>query len=101
MLVVAGHIRLDPARRDEAIAAARPVVEATRQEPGCISYTITADLTDPGLFNIFEEWASGESLEAHFATPHMASFQAAMAGLGILEVAVQRYEIASVGPVRG
>lgn len=101
MLVVAGRIRLDPARRDVAVAAAREVMEATRREAGCISYTFSADLAEPGLFHVFEEWESPEALAAHFETPHMATFQAAMAGFGIEDVAIQRYEIASVGPLRG
>jgi quinol monooxygenase YgiN len=101
MLVVAGQIRLDPANRDAAIAAAVEVMKATQQEAGCISYTFSADLADPGRFLIFEEWESPEALAAHFKTPHMATFQAAMGGFGIREMKVQQYEISSVGPLGG
>jgi quinol monooxygenase YgiN len=101
MLVIAGQIRIDPARREDAVRAAVEVQEATRREAGCISYTFSADLAEPGLFRIFEEWESPEALAAHFGAPHMAKFQAAVAGLGVKEMKVQRYEIASVGPVRG
>jgi quinol monooxygenase YgiN len=100
MLVVAGHVVLDPAKREEAIEAARTMMAETRKEPGCRSYVFTADLEDPARFLIFEEWESAEALEAHFATPHMARFQQAMGGLGVREMDVRRYEIASVGPVR-
>jgi quinol monooxygenase YgiN len=100
MLVIAGHIRIDPARREDAIRAALEMQEATRQEAGCISYTFSADLAEPGLFRIFEEWASPEALAAHFGAPHMARFQGVVGGLGVREMKVQRYEIASVGPLR-
>jgi quinol monooxygenase YgiN len=100
MLVIAGHIRIDPARRDEAVRAATQMQEETRREAGCISYTFSADLAEPGLFRLFEEWESPEALAAHFRAPHMARFQAAVAGLGVREMKVQRYEIASVGPLR-
>jgi quinol monooxygenase YgiN len=100
MLVIAGHIRIDPARRDDAIRAAVEVQEATRAETGCLSYTFSADLADPGVFRIFEEWESPDALKSHFHAPHMARFQAAVAGLGVKEMKVQRYEIASVGPLR-
>jgi quinol monooxygenase YgiN len=100
MLVIAGHIRIDPARREDAIRAAVEMQEATRQEGGCLSYTFSADLAEPGLFRIFEEWESPEALAAHFKAPHMVRFQGAVAGLGVREMKVQRYEIASVGPLR-
>ena len=101
LLVVAGDVEIDPAKRDEAIAAARKVMAATREEEGCLEYTIAADLDDPARFVIVEQWASPAALEAHFATPHMAEFQAAMAGLGVRRVDVKRYDVAKEGPVRG
>ena len=72
MIVIAGHVALDPARRDAAIAAAREMMRETRREPGCISYTFSADLDEPGRFRIFEEWEGDEALRAHFTSPHMA-----------------------------
>ncbi len=101
LLVVAGDVEIDPSNRDAAIEAARKVMAATREEPGCLEYTISADVDDPGRFVILERWASPEALEAHFATPHMAEFQAAMGGLGVRRVDVKRYDVAQEGPVRG
>ena len=100
MIVIAGRISIDPANRDQAVAAAIEMMGATRQEPGCISYTFSADLVDPGAFRVFEEWESPEALTAHFASPHMARFQSVIPTLGVRDIAIQRYEVASVGPVR-
>jgi quinol monooxygenase YgiN len=100
MLVIAGHIRLDPAKREDALRAALAVMEATRREAGCVSYTFSADLADAGKFWIFEEWESPAALAAHFQAPHMAAFQKAVGGLGVREMAIQRYEVSSVGPLR-
>jgi quinol monooxygenase YgiN len=100
MLVVAGAIEIDPANRDAAIAAALRMMEETQREPGCISYTFSADLAEPGRFRIFEEWRDEAALHAHFKAPHMAAFQKAVAGLGVRRMAIQRYEVSSVGPVR-
>ena len=101
MLVIAGTISIDPEKREAAVTAAVEMMEATRREPGCISYTFSGDLSDPGGFRIFEEWESQEALDVHFAAPHMAKFQSAMGGFGVRDMKVQRYEIASVGPIRG
>jgi len=100
MLVIAGEIEIDPGRRAQAIAAATRMMTETRREPGCHSYVFTADLVDPGCFRVFEEWESQAALDAHFASPHMAEFRQAMAGLGVRRADIRRYEIASVGPLR-
>ena len=101
LLIVAGDVEIDPQHRDEAIKAARAVMAATRQEEGCIEYTIAADLDLPARFVIVEKWASPEALQAHFKTPHMARFQAAMGALGVRRLDVKRYEIEKEGPVSG
>ncbi len=101
MLVIAGTIRIDPANRAAIMAAAVEIMEETRAEEGCLSYTFSADLSEDGLFLIFEEWESQEALDTHFRTPHMAKFQSEMAGFGVKEMRVKRYEIASVAPLGG
>ena len=100
MLVIAGHIRLDPAQRERAEKAALEVMEATRKEAGCLEYNFSADLQEPGRFWLFEQWESQEALEAHFATPHLARFQKEMGSFGVTELAIQKYQISAVGPVR-
>jgi quinol monooxygenase YgiN len=99
MIVIAGHVALDPAQHENAVAAAREMMRETRREAGCISYTFSADLEARGRFRIFEEWESDDSLRAHFASPHMARFQKAASGLGVREMKVQRYEVSKVGPL--
>ena len=101
MLVIGGPIRIDPANHDQAVKAAVTMMKATREEAGCISYTFTAALEERGLFYIFEEWESQDALTAHFGAPHMTVFQGEMGKLGVKEMNVQRYEVSSVGPVRG
>jgi quinol monooxygenase YgiN len=100
MLVIAGTVAIDPANRTEAVAAAVAMMAATREEAGCISYTFSEDLEEPGRFRIFEEWESSDALAAHFEAPHMATFQKVVGALGVREMKVQRYEVGSVGPVR-
>ncbi len=100
MLVVAGKISIDPANREAAIAVAVDMMKETHKEEGCISYTFSSDLSDPGGFRIFEEWKDQASLDAHFVAPHMAAFQAKLGGLGVKGMEVQKYQVSSVGPVR-
>jgi quinol monooxygenase YgiN len=100
MLVVAGTIHLDPAKKEEATAAAIEMMQATRAEPGNIEYAFTWDLVDEGMVRLIEQWEDQAALDAHFDAPHMAAFMARIGGLGITGMDVKKYEIASVGPVR-
>ncbi len=99
MIVIAGHVSIDPAKVDVALPAARTMMEETHKEAGCLAYVFSQDLEEPGRFRIFEEWESQEALDAHFKAPHMATFQQAMGGFGVREMNVTKYEIASKGPL--
>ena len=100
MLIIAGTFRIDPPQRDAAIAAAREMMTETHKEKGCHAYVFSADFADPALVHLFERWESEEHLHAHFATPHMARFQAALGSLRPQVVEIAKYEISKSGPVR-
>jgi len=99
MLVIAGIVRIDPAKVDEAVPAAVEMMKETHKEPGCISYSFSNSLSEPGVIHIFEEWESQDALDAHFKAPHMAAFQGKMGGFGVKEMKVKKYEVSSVGPL--
>ena len=99
MLVVAGEIKLNPAKRAEADAAFAKMREATLKEPGCIAYQAYSDRGDDGIVFMFEKWEDQAALDAHFASPHMAEFGAALGGLGVTGMDVKKYDVASEGSV--
>lgn len=51
------------------------LVAPTRQEPGCLDYTLFERADAPGTFYMRESFQGQESLEAHFRTPHFKAFQ--------------------------
>ena len=51
---------------------------ATLKEDGCEDYSFSVELADPGAIRVVERWTTKEALSAHFKTPHMAAFLAAM-----------------------
>ncbi|MEM7273255.1 MAG: antibiotic biosynthesis monooxygenase [Actinomycetota bacterium] len=99
MIVIGGHLRLDPTKRDEAIAAATEMMAATHAEEGCVTYVFSASFDDPGLFHLFEEWETAEALAAHGQAPHMAVFQQKMAGFGVSERSLHRYVVTERAPL--
>lgn len=94
MLVVAGTIVIDPARRSQAEAAFEKMREATLKEPGCLAYQAYFDRRDPGVIFMFEKWESEEALAAHFGTSHMADFGGAMADFGVKETDIRKLQVA-------
>ena len=101
MIVIAGTITIDPAKRDVAIAAMRDLMTETRKEKGCVTYVMSGDFEDAGCIRLFEEWESQEALNAHVKAPHMAKFQAQIPNLGFRGMKVERYEATSKGPLGG
>ena len=99
MLVVAGTIQLDPTHRPAAEVAFDRMRAATLAEEGCLSYQAYLDRADGGTVFIFEKWRSQADLDAHFATPHMAEFGAALASCGVAGMDVKKYVVSSEGPV--
>ena len=99
MLVIAGRIRVKPERREDAVRLALDVSRETVKEPGCRSYRFYADLEDPGLFFLFEEWAGPDALAQHFATPHMARFMTEVPALLAGGIEINRYEVSAVAPM--
>jgi len=100
MLIIAGTFRIAKETRDATFAAARAMMADTLKEAGCHAYSFTADLDDPTLMHLFERWESEDHLKAHFSTPHMAKFQAALGQLRPQVLEIQKYEISKAGPVR-
>ena len=64
MLIVAGHLIVDPADREAMATDCAAAVEQARRAPGCLDYAVSPDPLDPARFNVFERWESEEALLA-------------------------------------
>jgi len=93
VIVIAGTVPVRPDRRAEAVRAAVAMAEATRAEPGCVTYRFAADLGDPDTFLVFEEWEDEAALARHFTTAHMAAFRRALPELVAGPSAIRRYVV--------
>ena len=91
-IIVTGVIDLDPAKRDDAVAALNDCMEATRTEDGCEHYAFSGDLTDPGRFYVSEQWASQAAMDAHGASPHLAALLGKMGTLGVTSASLTKWD---------
>ena len=90
---------------EDSIAAMKAAINAmetaSQAEDGCYDYTFSVELNDPTVLRITEKWENMAALEAHFATPHMAEFQAAMGANPPKSVEAKFFEATEVpGPGR-
>ena len=64
MIIVAGHLVVDPDERGAYLADSRDVVAQARQAEGCVDFHLSADPLEPGRINVFEQWDSAAAVEA-------------------------------------
>jgi quinol monooxygenase YgiN len=96
MVIVAGHITVEPQQREAYLAGCVSVVEQARGTAGCLDLAITADLIDPGRVNIFERWASQAAVDAFRGSGPSDEQGAAMRSASVAE-----YDVAAVRSVFG
>ena len=75
MIVVTAKFKSLPGMRDKVVEFARPCVETTRKEQGCVRYELFLSSEDDVTLQFIEEWSDLDSLRAHLKAPHLAVFQ--------------------------
>jgi quinol monooxygenase YgiN len=98
-ILVTGTMDIDPAKRDEFIAAATAVMEGSQAEAGCEHYCFSADLHDQGRFHVSEQWADKGAMDQHGGAPHFVAFMGAMGGFGVRGATVTKWEGATGSPL--
>lgn len=99
MLIVLAKAKIGADAMPAAKAAIADMVAASNAEEGCIAYAFTQDILDPGVIHIVEKWTDDAALAAHFATPHMAVFGAAIAALDFQVIEAVKYHADDGAPV--
>ena len=64
MIIVAGHITVDPAGRESYLAGCVTIVEQGRAAAGCLDFALSADIVDPARINVYERWDNWDNLQA-------------------------------------
>lgn len=81
MLVVVAKFKVKPGKKSELLAAAKDLIAATRQEEGCLSYSLLEDPYVENGLTFLEEWIDKTALQRHFTTSHIAEWRQKSADL--------------------
>ena len=82
-----------PGKEAELEEALLALIEPTRKEAGCIRYDLTRGLGKPAEFAFIEEWESGDHLDAHLQTAHVAEVGSKIPPLLGAPVSIERYRL--------
>ena len=66
-IIVSGWLQVDPARREAYLESRVSILAHARGAPGCLDFSLSADLLDAGRINVYERWRSHEDLLAYRA----------------------------------
>lgn len=91
MVIVAGQIFVEAAQRDSYLAGCASVVAKARNAPGCLDFSISADLLDAQRINVYERWETQEAVESFRASGPDEEQNVAM-----LSASVAEYDISEV-----
>ncbi len=80
-LCIIARIVPAPGTEDRLEAAMKQLVEATREEEGCLQYDLHRTTQDPCLFVFVESWQSKALWEAHMKGEAIAAFNAEVPGM--------------------
>ncbi|WP_227464899.1 putative quinol monooxygenase [Nocardioides lijunqiniae] len=88
MVIVAGHLLVDPAERASYLRGCEEVVRLARDADGCLDFALSPDLLDPGRINVHERWSSRGALEAFRGSGPSEEQGAALVGASVSEYEV-------------
>jgi quinol monooxygenase YgiN len=98
MIIVIARAEFEPGRLEALEPALAAMMRATWDESGCLSYSMAIENRGAGICTIVERWESEAALKAHFATPHMATFNAAVIG-AVRSIDAKLYDVTNERPL--
>jgi len=76
VLILSVFLRVPP----DQVAVLKPhmqtVIAASRAEPGCLFYTLSEDMAEPGLIRALEVYTDDKALADHGASEHFRAWRA-------------------------
>lgn len=98
-IIVSAVMELDPAHAERIILEARPLIEASLAEPGCLAYSWALDPLKPGTVHVFEKWTDEAALAYHFTVPNYTDMRTILRSAGPITSTSRKYRVSHEEPV--
>lgn len=92
-LIVIASAKALPGKEKELELALREVAGPTRQQPGCVEFSLYRSTENPGVIVGFERWASNEAHGNHLQGAHVQKLMGAMSNVLAEPPYIVAYEI--------
>ena len=70
MLIVVARYVVAAGHEETVVGLLRANAEASRQEPGCLEFSVLQDVDDPARILLYEQYTDEEAFQSHRRTPH-------------------------------
>ena len=80
MIIIHATTRIAPESREAFLAAARATIADSLKEDGCVTYSLSEDITEPGAFNWIEVWRDLDAFNDHVNAEHHLELLRQLAG---------------------
>ncbi|AIY06264.1 putative cytoplasmic protein [Planococcus sp. PAMC 21323] len=74
MIIIHANLQVQPAQEQAFLAAAKAVIEGSRQETGNISYDLKKSTDQEQHYTMVEVWKDAEAVQAHNTSEHFQAF---------------------------
>jgi quinol monooxygenase YgiN len=76
MLILSVNLRVPKTEQESLRPEMEKVVQASRKEAGCLSYSYGFDLLEPDIIRVFEVYKDDAALKAHGESEHFKAWRA-------------------------
>lgn len=94
MLLVNAVIKIKPGMEKEFLEKVQPLLKASRNDEGCISYGLYKSVEEEDSFMMIEQWTSPEMLDKHTKMDHFIQFGKDAGPLMAAELDIKTYPVA-------
>jgi quinol monooxygenase YgiN len=96
-LIILGEIHVLGDDIQVALAAAAKHAAITRNEPGCLHFSVARDVLSSEVLRVSEWWKDDESLRAHLSRKHVNAFLATLAALRVTKTTGLQFDVSEAG----
>lgn len=95
MVTVVAKFTLKEGKNEEFKEVAKELVHKSRQDRGCIAYSLNHDINEENVLSFIEQWESKESIIEHQKTEHFRILFAKLKKLqeNNEEIEINMYEV--------
>jgi len=76
MIIIHANFNINPAKQDLFLEEIQPLVAASREENGNISYRLQKDIENENVFTMVEVWQDKQAVANHNSSEHFTNFVA-------------------------